>query len=88
MRRIKRPAHFAAIEKALATSAISRYTPLMALLPESNNFADVRETANKLQAAAQDDTVKRLAGLVAALAVRADLLEREVERLERAKKSA
>jgi hypothetical protein len=58
----------------------------MALLPESNNFADVRETANQLQASAQDDTVKRLAGLVAALAVRADLLEREVERLERVKK--
>jgi hypothetical protein len=60
----------------------------MALLPESNNFADVRETANKLQASAQDETVKHLAGLVAEIAQRADLLEREVERLERVKKSA
>jgi len=54
----------------------------MPLLPAANNFADLREIANKLQLSAQDDATKRLIGLVAALAVRCDLLEREVERHE------
>ncbi len=55
----------------------------MPLLPEQNNFADLRETANKLQESAKADDIKRLAGLVAALAERCDQLEREVERHER-----
>ncbi|MEO6876274.1 MAG: hypothetical protein ABI222_15775 [Opitutaceae bacterium] len=59
----------------------------MPLLPPENNFADLRETVNKLVATSNDDTVKRLAGLVGTLAYRCDLLEREVERLERVKKS-
>ena len=59
----------------------------MPLLPEQNNFADLRETVNKLVASTTDDSVKRLAGLVGSLAYRCDLLEREVERLERVKKS-
>lgn len=67
---------------------MSRVYGKMPLLPASNNFADLRETANKLQLSAQDDATKRLIGLVAALAVRCDLLEREVERHEFEMKSA
>ena len=59
----------------------------MPLLPAENNFADLRETVNKLISTTHDDNVKRLAGLVGELAYRCDLLEREVERLERVKKS-
>jgi hypothetical protein len=56
----------------------------MPLLPSQNNFADLRESANKIIAATKDENVKRLVGLVGMLAYRCDLLEREVERLERA----
>ena len=59
----------------------------MPLLPEQNNFADLSESVNKLIATTTDDNVKRLAGMVGTLAYRCDLLEREVERLDRAKKS-
>ena len=59
----------------------------MPLLPEQNNFADLREAANKLLNSRTDGNVKRLAEIVGTLANRCDLLEREVERLERAKKS-
>jgi hypothetical protein len=55
----------------------------MPLLPEQNNFADLREEANTLQKTSKTDDVKRLAGMVAALAERCDKLEREVERHER-----
>jgi hypothetical protein len=58
----------------------------MPLLPAENNFADLRETVNKLAATTKDEAVQRLAGLVGTLAYRCDLLEREVERLERVKK--
>jgi hypothetical protein len=56
----------------------------MSLLPSQNNFADLRESANKIIAATADENVKRLVGLVGMLAYRCDLLERQVERLERA----
>jgi hypothetical protein len=59
----------------------------MPLLPEQNNFADLREAANKLLKSATDGNVKRLAEIVGKLSYRCDLLEREVERLERVKKS-
>jgi len=59
----------------------------MPLLPAQNNFADLRESANKIIAATTDENVKRLVGLVGMLAYRCDLLEREVERLERANPS-
>jgi hypothetical protein len=59
----------------------------MPLIPAENNFADLRETANKLMNSAKDEDVKRLAGIVGTLLYRCDLLEREVERLERVKKS-
>jgi hypothetical protein len=59
----------------------------MPLIPAENNFADLRETANKLMNSAQSEDVKRLAGIVGTLLYRCDLLEREVERLERVKKS-
>jgi hypothetical protein len=55
------------------------------LLPAENNFADLRESANRLIATTSDENVKRLIGLVGQLAYRCDLLEREVERLSRAK---
>ena len=42
---------------------------------------------NQLLNTAKDENVKRLAGLVGTLAYRCDLLEREVERLERVKKA-
>ena len=59
----------------------------MPLLPAENNFADLRESVNQLLNTAKDENVKRLAGLVGTLAYRCDLLEREVERLERVKKA-
>ncbi len=59
-----------------------RYTGrLMPLLPPKNNFADLRESADKLIKSTSDDTLRRLAGIVGMLAYRCDLLEREVERL-------
>jgi hypothetical protein len=58
----------------------------MASLPSKNNFADIRESADKLIASTKDSSVKSLAGLVGKLSYRCDLLEREVERLERASK--
>jgi hypothetical protein len=59
----------------------------MSLLPAQNNFADLREAANKLLNSTQDANVKRLAEIVGMLAYRCDSLEREIERLERVKKS-
>jgi hypothetical protein len=59
----------------------------MPLLPSKNNFADLSESANKIIASTSDENVKRLAGIVGMLAYRCDLLEREVERLERANPS-
>jgi hypothetical protein len=56
----------------------------MPLLPPQDNFADLREVANKLLASTTDENVKRLIGVVGMLAYRCDLLEREVERIERA----
>jgi hypothetical protein len=58
----------------------------MPLISEQNNFADLREDADKMLKSTADENVKRLAGLVGKLAYRCDLLEREVERLEREKK--
>jgi hypothetical protein len=52
----------------------------MPLIPPQNNFADLREVANKLMSSTNED-VKRLADVVGMLAYRCDLLEREVERL-------
>jgi hypothetical protein len=59
----------------------------MPLIPAENNFADLRETANKLLNSTTHEDVKRLAGIVGTIAYRCDLLEREVERLERVKKA-
>lgn len=56
----------------------------MALLPPQDNFADLREVAEKLLKTTTDGNVKRLAEVVGRLAYRCDLLEREVERLDRA----
>jgi hypothetical protein len=56
----------------------------MPLIPSQNNFADLRENSDKLISSTSDENVKRLAGIVGMLAYRCDLLEREVERLERA----
>jgi len=53
------------------------------LLPSANNFADLRETADKLAGSAADENLKRLILVVGMLAYRCDLLERQVERLER-----
>lgn len=50
-------------------------------LPAENNFADLREAANKLAGAASDENLKRLVLIVGELAYRCDLLERQVERL-------
>ena len=58
----------------------------MPLLPNESNFADLREDANKLLNSTKDEDLKRLAGIVGTLLYRCDLLEREVERLERSKK--
>jgi hypothetical protein len=55
----------------------------MPLIPSQNNFADIRENSDKLISATSDENLKRLAGIVGMLAYRCDLLEREVERLER-----
>ena len=60
----------------------------MSLLPAQNNFADIRETANLLIKSSNDDNLKHLAGIVGLLAYRCDLLEREVERIERGGKAA
>jgi tetrahydromethanopterin S-methyltransferase subunit F len=56
----------------------------MPLLPPKDNFADLREVAEKIIKTTTDENVKRLAEVVGRLAYRSDLLEREVERLERA----
>ena len=56
----------------------------MPLIPSQNNFADLRENTDKLISSMSDENVKRVAGIVGMLAYRCDLLEREVERLERA----
>jgi hypothetical protein len=56
----------------------------MPLLPPQDNFADLREVANKLLGSIADENLKRLIGVVGMLSYRCDLLEREVERLERA----
>jgi hypothetical protein len=53
----------------------------MPSLPPKENFADLREVADKLLKTTTDGSVKRLAELVGRLAYRCDLLEREVERL-------
>ena len=58
----------------------------MPLLPSNKNFADLREDVDKILKSSADETVKRLAGLVGEISYRCDLLEREVERLEREKK--
>jgi hypothetical protein len=55
----------------------------MPLLPPKDNFADLREVANKLLGSTTDENVKRLVGVVGMLAYRCDLLEREVERIAR-----
>jgi hypothetical protein len=55
----------------------------MPLLPAEKNFADLREAADKLIGSTTHEDVKRLAGIIGTLAFRCDLLEREVERLER-----
>jgi hypothetical protein len=65
-------------------AALNQLTPYtMPLLPPQDNFADLREVANKLLASTTDDNVKRLVQVVGMLLYRCDLLEREVERLER-----
>jgi len=52
----------------------------MPLLPPQENFADLREVADKLVTTTTDENLKRLAGVVGRLAYRCDLLEREIER--------
>ena len=56
----------------------------MPILTPEDNFADLREAADKLLKTSHDENVKRLVGLVGRLAYRCDLLEREVERVGRA----
>jgi hypothetical protein len=56
----------------------------MPLLSPQDNFADLREVADNLLKTTADSNLKRLAEVVGRLAYRCDLLEREVERLERA----
>ena len=56
----------------------------MPLLPAENNFADLREVVNKIPGAPADESIKRLILVVGMLSYRCDLLERQVERLERA----
>lgn len=53
------------------------------LLPAQNNFADLRELADKLLKKTGDDNLTRLTAIVGTLLYRCDLLEREVERLGR-----
>jgi hypothetical protein len=60
----------------------------MSPLPSQNNFADIREAANKLINSTKDENTKHLAGLVGMISYRCDLLEREVERLGRGGKEA
>jgi hypothetical protein len=55
----------------------------MPLIPAQNNFADLREVANKLIGSTTDKNLKQLASVVGMLSYRCDLLEREVERLGR-----
>jgi hypothetical protein len=57
---------------------------IMTLLPPKDNFADLRESADKLLKPATDGDLNRLVDLVGKLAYRCDLLEREVERQGRA----
>jgi uncharacterized protein YicC (UPF0701 family) len=66
---------------------IARKVSPMSLLPSQNNFADLREAANKLAHVTKNADEKRLAEMVGLLAYRCDLLERELERLERVRKS-
>ena len=60
----------------------------MNLLPAENNFADLREAANKILPTTTDENVKRLILVVGQLAYRCDSLERQVELLERAAPAA
>jgi hypothetical protein len=53
----------------------------MPLLPAKENFADLRESCNKLLHASTNEDVQRLAGILGMMAYRCDLLEREVERV-------
>ena len=57
----------------------------MTMLPAEKNFADLRETISRLGPGSSEDTVQRLIELIAEVAYRCDLLEREVEKLSRAK---
>jgi hypothetical protein len=57
----------------------------MPLLSPQDNFADLRELADKLLASTKDESLRRLIEVVGRLSYRCDLLEREVERLERAR---
>jgi hypothetical protein len=50
-------------------------------LPAKNNFADLRELADKLLSSSADKDLKRMAAIVGTLLYRCDLLERQVERL-------
>jgi len=50
-------------------------------LPAKNNFADLRELADKLASSSTDKGVQRIAAVVGTLLYRCDLLERQVERL-------
>jgi hypothetical protein len=54
-----------------------------ALLPAQNNFADLRELADKLLKKTGDDNLTRPTAIVGTLLYRCDLLEREVERIGR-----
>ena len=56
----------------------------MPSLPAQENFADLRENANRLFDSTSDENVKRLIAIVGKLSYRCDLLEREVERIDRA----
>ncbi len=53
------------------------------LLPAQNNFADLRETVDRLARSTKDSDLKRLAGIIGISFYRCDMLEREVERLGR-----
>ncbi len=60
-------------------------TPIvMPSLPAQENFADLRESANRLLDSTSDENIKRLVAIVGKLSYRCDLLEREVERIARA----